>query len=445
MPAEAQQQARLALRDEVKAVAQMQPGDRAPGAAQLAVLRTRKADRRPMHALAHARGQDPDHALVPACFEQRDRGAGRFGERVQRCRCAVEHAALDAAALPVQPVQLLRAIRGLAFLVGNQALDAQAHVGEPAGGIQPGTEDEAEVEAVRFGRKVACGTKQRHHPRIAGARAQALQSLRDQDAVVCIERHHVGDRAQRDQVGQRAQVRLRAAVEPAPAAQLGAQREHHVEHHADARDRLGRKRAARLVRVDDAFRLGKRIAREMVIGDECGDAECLRASHPLDACDAVVYRHDQIGRARVREVHQFRRQAVAELEAIGHEVIDRRAELAQRAHADRAGGCSVGVVIGDDQDPLSLLDRVGEQRRSARRMQQPVGRQQPRGVQLELGRSANPPRRVKAREQRVHAGADQRLPVGLGIRTDDDLHAYAASGRARRQKRRRSLRTVSQE
>src|SRR5687767_6725661 len=57
VPAEAQQQAGFALCEQVEAIAQVQPGDRAPGAAQLAVLRARKADRRPMDALAHPRGQ----------------------------------------------------------------------------------------------------------------------------------------------------------------------------------------------------------------------------------------------------------------------------------------------------------------------------------------------------------------------------------------------------
>jgi len=93
----------------------------------------------------------------------------------------------------------------------------------------------------------------------------------------------------------------------------------------------------------------------------------------------------------MREIDQLGGQPVAKLEAIRYEVIHRCAEPAQRPYADCARGGAVGVVVGDDQNLLLLLDCVGEQRSGARRVQQPVGRQQPRGVELELGRGADPP------------------------------------------------------
>ncbi len=62
-----------------------------------------------------------------------------------------------------------------------------------------------------------------------------LQALGDQDAVVVVELDHVGHGAQRHQIEQLGQVGLGRAPSKAPrSAQLGAQREHHVEHHADA-------------------------------------------------------------------------------------------------------------------------------------------------------------------------------------------------------------------
>jgi hypothetical protein len=53
-------------------------------------------------------------------------------------------------------------------------------------------------------------------PGLPRARAQPLQALRDQDAVVGVERHDVSDRAERDEVGDGAEIRLGLAGE-APA------------------------------------------------------------------------------------------------------------------------------------------------------------------------------------------------------------------------------------
>ncbi|HVJ23050.1 MAG TPA: hypothetical protein VM756_03845, partial [Burkholderiales bacterium] len=46
----------------------------------------------------------------------------------------LEHPGFDVAPLAVQPVELVRAVRSARLVVGDQAFDAEAHVGEPAGG-----------------------------------------------------------------------------------------------------------------------------------------------------------------------------------------------------------------------------------------------------------------------------------------------------------------------
>ena len=106
----------------------------------------------------------------------------------------------------------------------------------------------------------------------------------------------------------------------------------------------------------------------------------LRARDALDAGDAVVDGDEQVGLALRGEVDELGRQAVAELEAVGHEVVDVGAERAQRAHADRAGGCAVGVVVGDDQQALARRDRVGKQRRRVADALQQRRREQAGGV-----------------------------------------------------------------
>ena len=107
------------------------------------------------------------------------------------------------------------------------------------------------------------------------------------------QRHDVGDGAERDEIEQRAEVRLRACDESTPLAQMRAQRAQHVEHHTDAGEVLRRKRAARLVRIDDHRRRRKRIARQVVIGDQHLDARGGGRTHPVDACDAVVDRDEE--------------------------------------------------------------------------------------------------------------------------------------------------------
>ena len=74
------------------------------------------------------------------------------------------------------------------------------------------------------------------------------------------------------------------------------------------------------------------------------------AAHAVDAGDAVVD-GDEEARLHLRgERDDLRRQAVAVLEAVGHDEVDVGAHRAQAAHADRAGGGAVGVVVGDDDD-----------------------------------------------------------------------------------------------
>ena len=163
-----------------------------------------------------------------------------------------------------------------AGVVGEQALDAERHVGEPAGGV------EARARARSRGRRrsprrgVAAGRPRTAPRRPACARRRGCaQSLRDEEAVVGVEPHHVGHGAERDQVEQRGEVRLVARVERAARAQLGAQREQHVEHHADAGDVLARETAAGLVRIDDARRRRQRAPGQVVVGHQHLDASAL--------------------------------------------------------------------------------------------------------------------------------------------------------------------------
>ncbi len=366
-----------------------------------------------MQAVLEPRSEDADHALVPVGREER-----RLGLRLQRFQLfqrLLEHAAFDLAPLAVQPVELARAVGGARLVVGDQAFDAEAHVGEPAGGIEARPGDEAEVEARGFGHVASSGAQQRGEAGLRLCGANAMQALRHEIAVVRIQRHHVGDGAKRHEIGECTEVHL--GLQGAAPSQLGAQRDHHVEHHADAGQRFGWERASRLVRIDDAVGRGQLGARQVVIGDQRADAERARAGHAFDARDAIVHGDQQIGFSVRGEIDQLGRQAIAELEAVGHEVVDVRAEEPQRAHADRAGGRAI------DQEPLTALDRIGEQSCGLAHAFQERRRQQPGRAVGELGRRADAPRGVDPGEQRMDAGIDQRAAIDVLVGALDDLHA----------------------
>ena len=90
----------------------------------------------------------------------------------------------------------------------------------------------------------------------------------------------------------------------------------------------------------------------MMIGDEHRYADFARRLHAGNARHAVVHRDDQRRRARGRERHDFRRQAVAKAKAIGHQEINmREAQGTQRPDEQRRAGGAIGVEIADNQDP----------------------------------------------------------------------------------------------
>ena len=178
-----------------------------------------------------------------------------------------------------------------------------------------------------------------------------------------------------------------------------------------------------LIWIDDAVGLRQLGARQVVIGDQRADAQRAGARHAFDARDAVVHRDEQVRLALSSQIDQLRRQAIAQLEAVGHEIVDVGAEKAQRAHADRAGGGAVGVVVGDDQEPLTGLDRIGEQHRGLLHALEQRRRQQTGRAVGELGCRADASRGVDFGEQRMDAGCDQRAAIGFLVGALDDLHA----------------------
>ncbi len=162
-----------------------------------------------------------------------------------------------------------------------------------------------------------------------------------------------------------------------------------------------------------------------MVGDQHVDTARMRCGNALDAGDAVVDRDDQPRQLRCGERDDLGGQPVTELETVGYQEVDRGTHRAETAHADRARGRAVGIVVGDDQHALLALDAVGKPRRGRADTLQRGRLRQSRQFVAEVGRVGHAARRVDTRKQRCQARGNQRAR-GLRHRTSHDFHADSA-------------------
>ena len=120
-----------------------------------------------------------------------------------------ERRLLDGAALVVEPVELGGDAGGFARVLLQQQPHAEIGAPDAAAGIDARPEQEAEMPGLRRAGQPR-HVHQRGLPDVLAA-AQRNQALGDEGAVEADQRHHVGDRAERDQMQQRQQVGLAAA------------------------------------------------------------------------------------------------------------------------------------------------------------------------------------------------------------------------------------------
>ena len=155
MSAKAANQTGRSLGHEIEAIAEIESANRAARAAKLAGHAARENNRGPVVAVLQTRRDDADDALVP--FRPVDAarvsvGVCRVFDGFEVGEGFVLHRALDVAALPVERVELGGQREPLGRRLREQATDADRHVSEPAGGVQPRSGDEAQVE-----RRRTCG------------------------------------------------------------------------------------------------------------------------------------------------------------------------------------------------------------------------------------------------------------------------------------------------
>ncbi len=109
--------------------------------------------------------------------------------------------------------------------------------------------------------------------------ANAAQPLRDEDAIVDVQRHHVGHGAERHQVEQVRGIHVGIRRHDACLAHPPGQCRHHVERDTDPGQRLRGEALARQVGIDDGRGLRQRVAGQVMVRDQDLDAGAIRLGH----------------------------------------------------------------------------------------------------------------------------------------------------------------------
>ncbi len=243
-------------------IADMQARNRPRRATQLTAARLGRCqrDHRTMQAVFEFGCHQTDHARVPFGIEQacshrqcavriqHHLGNGLLG--------IVGHQLLHRAALGIDFFQRAGDLARLAPVFAEQQFDAQRHVFEPAGRVQPRPQRKPDIAGAQSRHITAAGIDQGAQPDAALALAQTTQASRHQRTIIGVQRHQIGDGADCDQIQQHRQIRFDAFCKRTACAQRFSQRQQHVKDHPDPGQRLAREGVFGQIRVDD--RVGRR-------------------------------------------------------------------------------------------------------------------------------------------------------------------------------------------
>ena len=313
----------------------------------------REGDHRAVVALPHPPGDDADHALVPMPLVEAQgfRVAG-VADLHQRHGVLV-HTGLDLPAPRVQFVEPAGVTPRFGQIGRQQTADADAHVFQPPGGVEPRRDGEAEIRRRELGRVALGDFQQRLHAGTQRAGAHPPQPLMNQNAVVPIQRNDIGDRADGDQIqpirqmGHGDAARLEVPVRAEYLAH-GAQ---HIVGDADAGQIAACELRIRQVGIHQCVRLRQIVAGQMVIGDDDVHPGRLRERHAFHAGRAVVHRDDDVWLLPQQHARERGRQAVAVLETVGDAIVHPRgAEGAQQGDTEGGSRRAVGVEVAGDED-----------------------------------------------------------------------------------------------
>ncbi len=164
-------------------------------------------------------------------------------------------------------------------------------IGAPdaAAGINARAQQKAEMP--RLGRPgEPRGIHQRGQAHLIAA-AQRNQAFRDESAVKALERHHIGNGAERDQMQQRQQIGLRPRRRPEIAgAQRARERDQRDKYKTDRRQMAKAGQIVGAVRIDDRDRRRQFLVGLVMIDHDGVEAELLGLGERLQAGGAAIDR-----------------------------------------------------------------------------------------------------------------------------------------------------------
>ncbi|MNM34939.1 hypothetical protein D3C81_456000 [compost metagenome] len=303
------------------------------------------------------------------------------------------HPLLDLLALLVEAVHFGSELARQIEVIAQQTGDPEGHVIEPAHRVEARPQCKAEIGGTQPATVAARYVHQRLDAGTAATGPDPLQPLMHQDAVVAIQRHHVGHGAEGHQIqiirhigGANA-----LALVPAQLAQVSVEGRHQIEGHPHPGQGLGGEVATMLVGVHYRIGIRQLLAWQVVIGNQYPHPGRLGRRHPGNAGDAVVHRDEELGAAGHRQLDDLGGEAIAELETVGHQKIDVMTPHGpQGQHAQGRAGGAVAVEVTDDEDALLRRQGIRQQGHRLLHAEQALGRQQLTGAALKQGGILHP-------------------------------------------------------
>ena len=208
------------------------------------------------------------------------------------------------------------------------------------------------------------------------------QALGDEGAVDALERHHVCDGAERDEIKVTQKIGRRPLGSPEAAlAQLAIERNQRHEHEADRSEMTKLRKIVLPVRIDHRERRRQRLVGKVMVDDDGLHAEPRGLGERVMAGGAAIDRDEQRRATLGERTHGFDVGPIALEQAVGN--VDERREptVAQEARQRRRRGRAVDIIVAEDRDLFAALDRVRDARRRSRHAGKRIGiwHQRPHG------------------------------------------------------------------
>ena len=251
--AESVDQVRMLGRDAVEGVANIDAGNGARRTAQRTVLGARERDDRPMQPVLDSSGDQSHHALMPALIEKTNPERLRAASLSRRSsasstasscmRCSISRrSSLSLAS------SRARRCASAGSSANRHAMPTLISVSRPAAFNRGATANPKSAAVSLLHASRPADSSSARMPATQRPARMRLSALRHQDSIVAIERHHIGNRPQRDQIQTSPPTRNPAS----PSALASAATT--IKRHADAGQRRTCESAARQIGIHDHCR-----------------------------------------------------------------------------------------------------------------------------------------------------------------------------------------------